>query len=612
MQKSVRDSIRVTFDPGNREVGHQSGASLLATAQHHGITIASACGGRGICKTCIVHFIDGHTPEASAADKHFFSAARLAKGWRRACQIEPAANCTVHIPARARAVPARMQVDGSDFWIPPDPVVKTFQLSLSAPSLRDSLADADRLIMAVNHASANTCKKIDAHVLRSLPETLRQHGWKVQAVVRFDEIIAVQAKDTQLTGLAVDLGTSNIGIFLVNLHNGTTIASSGIENPQMKFGSDIIARVGAAAKSQNNADEMHRLVIKAINQAAEDLCKNHHLSAEQITDVVVAGNTVMHHLFARLPLRGLGLAPFAPVIAAAMDFKAGELGLHTARGAYVHMLPNIAGFIGGDHTAMLLAICADTEQRTVIALDIGTNSEISLIHQGKVSSLSCPSGPALEGGHISCGMRAASGAIEGVTVKDDMVMLEIIGETTPVGVCGSAVLDIVAAFYQAGGINPRGQIKKEYVHATQHDGERCLLLHEGEPDVVFTQKDIRAVQLAKGAIRAGIDLLLETAGLDYGQLDKMVIAGAFGNYIRIQSAITIGLFPDLPADHFEQVGNAAGIGAKLSLLSCPYRERARLLAAGSQHVAQAGNARFTDLFMQSINFPELISRQTEP
>jgi uncharacterized 2Fe-2S/4Fe-4S cluster protein (DUF4445 family) len=247
----------------------------------------------------------------------------------------------------------------------------------------------------------------------------------------------------------------------------------------------------------------------------------------------------------------------------------------------------------------------------VIALDIGTNSEISLIHQGKISSLSCPSGPALEGGHISCGMRAATGAIEGVTVKDDLIKLEIIGATNPLGVCGSAVLDIVAAFYRAGGINQRGQIQADYVHATQRGRERYFLLYEGEPDVVFTQKDIRAVQLAKGAIRAGIDQLLETAGLDYAQLDKIVIAGAFGNYVRIESAIAIGLFPDLPADHFEQVGNAAGIGAKLALLSFPYRERARLLAAGSQHIAQAGSDRFSHLFIQALNFPELSSTRNE-
>ena len=608
-QKSSVNSIHITFDPGAREVVHRPGVTLLATARQHDVRISSACGGRGICKTCIVHFTEGHVPAASDADEFFFSEGKIAKGWRRACQIEPEGNCTVHVPAKARADSARMQVDGSDFWIRPEPVVKALRVSLSAPTLDDKHADADRIIAAINNVSDNACSKIDVNVLRSLSETVRQHDWNVQAIIRFAEVIAVGAQGATLTGLAVDLGTSNIGVFLVDLKSGTTIASTGIENPQMKFGENVIARVDAAVKSQSNADEMHCLVINAINEAAADLCQKHHLSTDQIADVVVAGNTTMHHLLARLPVRGLGLAPFAPVITDGVDVKASELGLHTATGAYTHLMPNIAGFVGGDHVAMLLGICADTEERTVIALDIGTNTEISLIHRGELSSLSCPSGPALEGGHICCGMRAATGAVEGVTVKNGTVKLKIIGDTQPLGLCGSAVLDTVAAFYQAGGITERGQINKEYVHVKEHDGEICLQLHAGEQKLVFTQEDVRAVQLAKGAIRAGIDLLLETGGLDYSHVDKIVIAGAFGDYIRIESAIAIGMFPDLPLEHFEQVGNAAGIGAKLALVSLPSREKARSIATSSDYIVQAGSPRFNDLFMRSINFPELTSMQ---
>jgi uncharacterized 2Fe-2S/4Fe-4S cluster protein (DUF4445 family) len=604
-RKSPGKAIHVRFDPGASEIVHQPGHTLLATAQQHDVRITSACGGRGICKTCIVHFTDGDVPAASDADKRFFSEGKLRKGWRRACQIEPHGNCTVHIPPRARAESARMQVDGSDFWIPPEPGVTAIQVSLTAATLDDGLADADRVIAAINNESGDGCKRIDANVLRLLSETLRQNDWNVQAVVRCDEVIAIQAQETRLAGLAVDLGTTNIGVFLIDLHTGATIDSTGIENPQVVFGSNVIARVDAAVKSQSNADEMHRLVKDAINEAAAGLCKSHRLRTDQIADVVVAGNTTMHHLLARLPVKGLGLAPFAPVIADGLDIKASELGLHTATGAYIHLMPNIAGFVGGDHAAMLLGICADAEERTVIALDVGTNTEISLIHQGAISSLSCPSGPALEGGHISCGMRAATGAIERVSIEGGTVMLDIIGDTQPLGVCGSAVLDTVAAFYRSGGINQKGQINKEYVHANEHDGEACLRLHPDDQNLLFTQEDVRSVQLAKGAIRAGIDLLLETAGLDHSQVDKIVVAGAFGNYVHIDSAITIGMFPALPLDHFEQVGNAAGIGAKMALASLPSREKARSLASSSEYIVQAGNPRFTDIFMRSINFPEL-------
>lgn len=586
---------------------HRPGSTLLAAAQQHGVRITSACGGRGICKTCVVHFTDGHVPAASDADKRFFSKGKIQKGWRRACQIEPEGNCTVHIPPRARAESARMHVDGADFWIPPEPAVKTIQVCLTAPTFGDGLADADRMIAFINDKSGDSCKKIDAIVLRKLSETLRQHDWNVQAVVRFDEIIAIQAPEARLVGLAVDLGTTNIGVFLIDLYTGATIDSTGIENPQVAYGSNVIARIHAAVKSQRNADEMQRLVVTAINEAASELCKKHRLSTEQIADVVVAANTTMHHLFAGLPVKGLGLAPFAPVVTDGLDIKAGKRGLHTATGAYIHLLPNVAGFVGGDHTAMLLGICADAEERTVIALDIGTNTEISLIHRGELRSLSCPSGPALEGGHISCGMRAATGAIERVSIKDGRVALDIIGDTKPLGVCGSGVLDTVAAFYQSGGINQRGQIDKAYAHANEHDGEACLKLHPDDHNLLFTQEDVRSVQLAKGAIRAGIDLLLDTAGLDYRAVDRIVVAGAFGNYVHIESAITIGLFPALPLQRFEQVGNAAGIGAKMALVSLPAREKARAIAARSQYIVQAGSPRFKDLFMRSINFPELTS-----
>lgn len=602
-------SNRVTFDPDKRDVSHQSGDTLLTTAQKHGIKIASACGGRGICKTCVIRFVDGDIPEASDSDRHFFSAAKTKKGWRRACQIHPEANCKVHVPARARADSARMQVDGADFWVAPEPLVTSVPLNLSAPTLDDKLADADRVMLAINNESGKACRSIDADVLRSLSRTLRQETWKAQAVVRCGEVISVQEAKTRLIGLAVDLGTSNIGVFLIDLQNGTTLASLGIENPQGIYGSDVIARVGAAAISPESAREMHRLVIDAINEGAKQMCKQHHLVPGQIADVVVAANTAMHHLFLELPVKGLGLAPFAPVITAAMDIKASQLGLHTAAGAYIHMMPNIAGFVGGDHAAMLLGICADTEKRTIIALDIGTNTEITLVHKGQLLSLSCPSGPALEGGHISCGMRAATGAIEGVSLANDTIKLKVLGDAIPSGLCGSAVVDTVAAFYQAGGINQRGQIIKKYVHAVKRNEERCILLYEGEQDVVFTQKDIRSVQLAKGAVRAGIDLLLETAGIDCDQLEKIVVAGAFGNYIRIESAIAIGLFPDLPPDYFEQVGNAAGIGAKLALLSLPQRDKASLLAGRSQYIVQAGNPGFNDMFIRSLNFPAVKSLQ---
>lgn len=603
--KAATQNIRIKFDPDSVEIQTRPGETLLDYAKTHGVRIASACGGRGICKSCVVHVIDGEIPEASKGDQQFFSGAKLAKGWRRACQISPTADCEVHIPARARAESARMQVDGADFWVQPEPVIRDIDLILDTPVLDNPVADCDRVMNAINRDQADTCRTMDIDVMRLTPAILRQHNHRVQAVLHSGEIIAVQTPNTKPVGLAVDLGTTNIGVFLIDLHTGSTIASGGLENPQVAFGSNVISRIEAVIQSPPKADDMQRVVVDAINNYVQDLCENHNLSTEQILDVVIAGNTAMHHLFLKLPVRGLGLAPFTAVSAGAFDVKSSAIGLHTAPGAYIHMMANVAGFVGGDHTAMLMGICAGDETRTVIALDIGTNTEISLIHENTITSLSCPSGPALEGGHITCGMRAARGAIESVRIEDGVVKLETIGGDPPLGVCGSAVVDTVAAFYLDGGLNKRGRILENYAHVVDIDDERGFLLHGGDPNVVFTQKDVRSVQLAKGAIRAGIDLLLETSGLEYDRLDRVIVAGAFGNYIRIESACAIGMLPNLPLERFEQVGNSAGIGAKLAVLSSTMREKSQLLADKCRYIVQAGNPRFNSIFMKSINLPDL-------
>ena len=605
MSHDPAKTARIDFEPAGVEVQTIPGESILDSARRAKVRIASACGGRGICKSCIIHFTGGDIPPPSANDRDFFSSSKLGRGWRRACQCSAIGDSRIHVPARARAESARMQVDGSEFWVQPEPLVEICTIELTRPSLAYPKADFDRLVDRLTMEKGSREWTIDPETLRSLPATLRRNHWLVQVVIFENEIIAIQPTQTRLVGLAVDLGTTNIGIFLVDLHSGNTIASTGIENPQGIYGSDVISRIGTAAQHPEKATEMHRLVVDAINQAATSMCEAHQLATDQIVDIVVAGNTAMHHLFTRLPVRGLGLAPFTPVITRAMDFKAREICLKSAPGARIHMIPNIAGFVGGDHTAMLIGISAHTESRTIVALDIGTNTEISLLHQGTITSLSCPSGPALEGGHISCGMRASTGAIEAISIAGDSLRIKTIGDTDPIGLCGSAVVDATAAFFLAGGLNHRGKIARDYRHTVLQDGEPVFMLHQGEPAVVFTQRDVRSVQLAKGSIRAGIELLLEHAGLKYDQLERIVVAGAFGNYINIESACTIGLFPRLPLENFEQIGNAAGTGAKLILLSKTLRRTACELAARSTHLVQAGNPSFNAHFMHNIHFHQI-------
>lgn len=597
--------VSVRFDHCEAAVVGRSDETVLDLARRHGVAIASVCGGRGICKSCIVRFTSAAAPAPSEADRHFFSPGKLARGWRRACQCAPVADCAVRVPARGRAEAVRVFSEGGDIWVEPEPAVAAFDLALDAPGLADSRADAERLLAAVEAQAPGAARSVDIGVLRLLPDVLRAEAWRVRAVVRAGEVVAVLPRKGRILGLAVDLGTTNIALLLVDLSTGNTLAAAGIANPQGVYGGDIVARLTAVRRQRARLDEMRRLVVDAINREAAALCAGRGLLPQAIVDVTVAGNTAMHHIFAGLPTDQLGLSPFTATARATDDVKARDLGLAAAPGACVHLMHTVAGFVGGDHTAMLLGIRADEETRTVVALDIGTNTEISLIHQGRITSLSCPSGPALEGGNISHGMRAATGAIEKVAVRAGKIEIAVIGGGVPAGLCGSAVLDAVAAFARAGAISRRGQIDTASPFACEEDGHPALMIAAGEDHpVTFTQQDVRNVQLAKGSIRAGIEMLLRDAGLTAGDVDRIVVAGAFGLYIDLGSAIAIGMLPDLPRERYEQIGNAAGMGAKLALVSQRLRQAAIRLAAASRYIEQAGSPDFMRCFMDNINLPD--------
>ena len=606
--ESSQTGHRVTFAPGEQLIWSLPGETLLDTARRAGVRIASVCGGRGLCKSCVVQVREGPVRPPSPQDLEFFSSEELANNWRRACQTLACGDCRVEVSARAGAVPLRSEVESEDVWVRPDPAVRLYPVTVAAPTLEHPVADDHRLMDALNEKWPGTCSRIDLDVLRKMPAMLREHGGQAVAVVRFGEVIGLLPPGKgPLPGLAIDIGTTNIGVLLVDLRNGRTLASRATENPQARFGGDVITRIGKARSSREIQKQLHDLVVAGINEAASELCQSQSLDPEQIADVVVAGNTVMHHLFLQLPVEYLGAVPFVAACASATDVKARDIGIKAMPGAYVHALPNIAGFVGGDHTAMLLAIGSDHEEKTVVALDIGTNTEISLIDKGRLLSIACPSGPALEGGHIRCGMRSAPGAIESVEISGDRVKIRTIGNAPPIGICGSGVLDATAQLYLAGVVSPTGRMKKVHPRVRLQDGQpEFVLADEREAQgtaIVFNQRDVRAVQLAKGAIQAGIQVLLEDAGLREDQIEQVIIAGAFGNYIDLASAVAIGMLPDLPLDRFAQVGNAAGIGAKLALVSYPHRATAQSIATGSHYFELAGSVRFNKAFMHAMRFP---------
>ncbi len=378
--------------------------------------------------------------------------------------------------------------------------------------------------------------------------------------------------DSRLLGLAIDIGTTKLASYLVDLSSGETIAKSGAMNPQIAYGEDVISRIAYSLQGADEPKVLQSCLVEALNAMLVELCKSAGVSPRQVVQAVVVGNTAMHHLFAGLPVRQLALAPYVPAVSESLYFQASQVGLALAPGAFIQMLPNIAGYVGADHVAVILATQLTQTSHPVIAIDIGTNTEISLSVNGRLFSCSCASGPAFEGAHIRDGMRAAPGAIERVQIHQGEVHIFTIGDEPPVGICGSGILDAVAEMCRNGVLNEKGALQPVHPNVKPSQPSLEFVLAPAQKtahgrEITISRRDVNEVQLAKAAIRTGIDILLDMAAIQAQDVEEWIIAGAFGTYINIESAIRVGLFPQVPVERFKQVGNAAGVGAKQALVS---------------------------------------------
>jgi len=594
----------IDFEPVGRRGECQRNESLLACARRLGVGISSVCGGKGTCHSCKVQVLSGAVSKPTPNELEAFTSQELKKGWRLACQTYPLSDCKLTVPPESMTTTQRVQVEGLEVKVPPEPSVQAYRTQMKAPSLSAPDADADRLLRTLNQQYQLNCGKLDLNVLRVLSTQIRSWNWEFQAVVRNDEVIALLPWPSHQLGLAIDLGTTKIAGYLVNLNDGRTLAAKGVMNPQISQGEDIISRITGVVHSPDDGVLLQKLAVEAINKLCADLCAEANASTEEIVEAVVVGNTAMHHLFLGLPVRQLALSPFVPAVSRAVDFKAGDLGLHIAPGAYVHLLPNIAGFVGADHVAMLLATEASLTKGPIVALDIGTNTEVSLIHDGKITSTSCASGPAFEGGHIKYGMRAATGAIERLRIADDIVQYQTIDGAPPIGICGSGILDALSQLYLAKAIDEGGRIMDNHPRVRTYKGQREFILvskeeRGGKPAITITQHDVRELQLAKAAIRSGIQALLEANDCPEDKIKQVIIAGAFGTYINVASAVTIGMLPSLPLNRFRQAGNAAGMGAKMALVSLTKRAEAQTVASRVKYIELASAPGFEQAFIQA-------------
>ncbi len=590
----------IDFEPVGRRGECFEDQSLLDCARRLNVDLVSLCGGARTCGRCKIQLISGTLSQPTREERQFLSERELEQNFRLACQSFPQSNVKIYVPPASLTAPQRTQVEGLNLEVAPEPPFRNLEVQLNPPSLGSPESDDQNLWKALHARYGIAPGAIDLKVQQSLSPQLRNSNWSVRAALRDREIVALSARSTRWLGLAADIGTTKIAAYLLDMENGRTLGSKGLMNPQISYGEDVVSRIAAAGKSPENAAKLQALVVDALNEVTSQLCADIQADPSDIVEAVIVGNTAIHHLFLRLPVQQLGLSPYVPAIRSAVDIKARDLGLRIAPGGYVHLLPNIAGYVGADHVAMLLATRVDQYDGVTLAVDIGTNTEICLNSNGRMTSVSCASGPAFEGAHIKYGMRAAPGAIEHVRLSGEKMELQVIGGAPPVGICGSGFLDLVAQLRLANALDGSGRlVNHPLVHI--QDGMREIVLVErpGSDAITISQKDVRELQLAKAAIRLGIRALVELEGLTEDKIERIFIAGAFGTFIDIESAIVIGMLPALPLERFQQVGNAAGTGARLALISQTMRAQARQIALRDRYIELACIPNFNRKFAEA-------------
>ncbi|MCK5318458.1 MAG: DUF4445 domain-containing protein [Anaerolineales bacterium] len=596
----------IDFEPIGRRVDITPGESLLEAAHSAGVELVSICGGKGSCDSCRVRVMSGKLSSPTPDEESVFTPKELEDGYRLACQAKPQTDGKIDVPSESLATTQRLQVEGQGVSVVGKSIISPVDLVLEPASLTDLRSDTARLRDALQ-IEGYPSASFSPDVLFNLSDILRGQNWRVRAALRGDRVVAMLPEEARILGMAVDVGTTKVAAYLLDLESGDVLAVRGAMNPQISYGEDVISRIVYCNENEDGRETLQDKVVATLNGMIAEMCGVADVSSQQIVEVVIVGNTAMHHLLAGLPVRQLATAPYVPAVGEALDLPAGEIELDINPGALIHLPPNIAGFIGADHVSMVLSTDVWQAERTVIALDIGTNTEITLAVGGRMLSCSCASGPAFEGAHIRDGMRAAPGAIERVQIKNGQPNIYTIGEKPPVGICGSGILDAVAELLKDGIIDHRGSFQEGAPNvregmSTQH--KEFLLVPSKDTghgkDIVVTRSDVNEIQLAKGAIRAGLEILLEEGRITAGDIDEFIIAGAFGTYLDVGSAITVGMFPELPRERFRQVGNAAGTGAQQMLISAGRRRVADEIPERIEYIELTTHTGFEKVFMKAM------------
>jgi uncharacterized 2Fe-2S/4Fe-4S cluster protein (DUF4445 family) len=627
----------IIFQPSGRRGQVPEGTTILDAARRLGVGIEAVCGEQLVCGKCRVKIMEGSFPKEginsymdhlSGLDEKEIKVLKRKDSEehiRLACSTRIMGDVLVFVPEASRTGKQVVSKAAGKIRVKIKPAVKKYYVELPLPSLDDPLGDFERLEHALVKKHRLKKLSIDYRALQQLPDMLRKGDWKVTATVwQNSEIIRVEpGKVVTNIGLAVDIGTTTVAGYLTDLNTGKVIVTESMMNPQVRYGEDVMSRITYCMMNEETGlKELQDTIIEGLNTIAKQAAHKAGHAVEDISEMTLVGNTAMHHILLGINPEHMGVAPFTPALHRSVDVKADRFGIDILPAGNIHVLPIEAGFVGADNVGCLIADEPHKKKKVTLLIDIGTNGELVLGNREKLISCSCATGPALEGAQIEFGMRAAPGAIE--RVKIDPVTLEPIykvigndrwsnGEMNmqAKGICGSAIIDVIAEMFKAGILKKNGQINmelqsprlrksdkgvNEYVLAWKHETSI-------DQDVVVNQKDVRAIQLAKGALYSGCLIMMRKLGIK--EFDRLAVAGAFGSHIDKIEAMVIGMFPDCDLKKVDYIGNAAGDGARIALLNVDKRKEANEIARRVEYVELALEEDFNDRFGEAMQFPHM-------
>ena len=618
----MSEESQVTFYPWKKTIDVEPDTTLLNAAEDAGVSIEGLCAGNGRCGTCKAIIGEGeeNLSEFTKAEEQTLSSEQKQNGYRLTCRAEVTGtgDVDVTVPPDSQKTAGIVLTEGHELEYEIDPVVKKYHVDLPVPSLSDNVADFERIGEALEETYELDLESVDYEIQRELPNRMREQEVEdrleaTATVYDDEELIDVEPGLSETAyGLAIDLGTTTVAVYLVNLKNGETEAISSTLNPQTKQGGDIMTRMRYTRRNETGREELKEEIRKGINENIEEVVTEAGIEHENIYEAVFVGNTAMHHLFLGIDPAYVAGSPYVAAREAPIKVKARDLDFDINESGYVYWLPVSGGWVGPDKVSVLLVAGHYKEPETTVCIDIGTNGEISVGNEDKMLVTSAPAGPALEGAELRYGVRAQAGAIETLVIDPETLdpTYETIEDEPPNGITGSGVIDALAQLFQVGLVDQRGKFRDEVMDHPRvrknDDGElEYVVAYEEEAalaeDIVLTQNDIRSIQMAKAAIQAGTRVLMSE--LDIDNPDRVLMAGAFGNYIDKISAMTIGMYPDVEEDDVVSLGNAAGVGAKLALLDRERRDEAERIVEEVEYFEIAGTDVFQENFMESMYLP---------